>query len=110
LFSFAEGGDQAQAGEKTVFLNGQVSESEVREAKLLLATFIESNASNCSTIKIDVSGIENVSSVIVAILLSGLRAAKKYSCHLSYINLPEYLFNMAKVGGVEDILLGKVSP
>ena len=92
--------------ELTVFLTGHVSDPEVREAKVYLSTFLETNARNYESIVIDVSKIETVSSVVVALLLSGLRAARKFSCKLHYINLPEYLFNMARVGGVEAILLG----
>lgn len=99
-------GDQ-QSNEKIVFLSGSISETEVREAKILLYTFIESNSGSSNAIKVDVSGVGNVSSIVVAILLSGLRAAKKFSCNLTYTNLPEYLSNMARVGGVEDILLGR---
>lgn len=107
MFSFAESHEHINSDDKFVLLQGGVEDSEVREAKLLLATFIESNAHQYKSIRIDVSGIEHVSSVIVAILLSGLRSAKKHSCDLRYVNLSEYLFNIARVGGVESILVGK---
>jgi ABC-type transporter Mla MlaB component len=87
-------------------LAGSLSEREAREAKSLLLSFVQESSSEHKSVKIDVSGVESVSSIVVAILLSGLRAANKHSCVLSYVNLPEYLFNMARVGGVESILAG----
>ena len=106
MISISIAGEQADKDQLIAVMEGELLESEVRHAKQLLSTFIESNASQCKSIAVDVSGIKTVSSIVVAFLLSGLRAGKKYSCSVSYLNLPQYLYNMARVGGVEAILLG----
>lgn len=90
-----------------VSLSGCIDESEVKQAQILFATFIETKSSLVKTIHVDLAELGTVSSYVVAFLLSGLRQAKKYGCTLCYINLPKYLFNMAKVGGVDAILLGE---
>lgn len=93
--------DQALAHVK---MAGTLSSDEIRDAKQALVSCVE----RCSqkTLEIDVSGLETVSSAAVALLLSGLRVAERQSCTLRYLNFPEYLFNMARVGGVETILTG----
>ena len=106
MISLKESDSNVESGVLEVSMHGALLDQEVREAKVFLSVFIESKAPSCKHINIDVSGLETVSSVVVAFLLSGLRAAQRSSCDLHYKNLPEYLFNMARVGGVETILAG----
>jgi len=93
-----------EQGLAQVQLSGTLRSDEIRAAKQVLVACVE----QCSQkrLEIDVSGLETVSSAVVALLLSGLRVAARQSCTLRYLNFPEYLFNMARVGGVETILTG----
>lgn len=106
MISLKETGSAVDGSVLDVSMQGSLTDQEIREAKTLLSVFIESKAASSKRISIDVSGLDTVSSVVVAFLLSGLRAAKRNDCELYYKNLPEYLFNMARVGGVETILVG----
>jgi anti-anti-sigma regulatory factor len=86
----------------TISIDGQIGLTDVDESKRLLAEKII----NCDQkeLSIDVSGLTSVSSVVLSILLSGLRASQSISCKTRYINLPVDLYNMARVGGIETIL------
>ncbi|GEM_PF-1396136 len=46
----------------------------------------------------------SVSSAILSLMLSCERAANKVGCHLSMTGLPQKLYDMARVGGLESIL------
>jgi phospholipid transport system transporter-binding protein len=54
-------------------------------------------------LKINLAQLDAVSSVVLSLLLCLIRAANKTSCELVFINMPQDLFNMARVGGVESL-------
>ena len=50
------------------------------------------------------SDLEMVNSALISLLLCSLRQAEKVQCQLSLSGVPQKLFDMARVGGVESIL------
>jgi anti-anti-sigma regulatory factor len=86
-----------------LFLKGTVEHFEAVSCKVILQSCLNTGAGK--NVNIDLSGLESVSSVTLSFLLYGLRSAKLLSCHLSYKNMPPPLFNMARVSGIEGILV-----
>lgn len=91
--------------EQTSRLKGSVEHYEAEECKKTLSDFVK-NASG-KNIHLDISGLESVSSIALSFLLGGLRAAREAECELHYENMPSALFNMARVSGIESILIEK---
>jgi len=89
--------------EQPALLTGTVEHFEAIECKSLLSEFIKS--SEGKTLHLDLSGLESVSSIALSFLLYGMRAAKLSACDLHYKNMPPALFNMARVSGIESILI-----
>ena len=86
-------------------LQGTVEHFEAEQCKNTLSEFI--SQSSGKTLHLDLSGLESVSSIALSFLLSGLRAANQADCDLHYENMPSALFNMARVSGIENILIDK---
>jgi len=89
--------------DKPALLTGTVEHFEAVECKKVLSECIQSVEGD--TLLLDLSGLESVSSIALSFLLYGLRAAKQASCELHYKNMPSALFNMARVSGIESILV-----
>ena len=85
------------------YLKGTIEHFEAENCKATLKSCLDSEAGK--NLNIDLAGLESVSSITLSFLLYGLRAAKPLSCHLSYKNMPPALFNMARVSGIESILI-----
>jgi anti-anti-sigma factor len=86
-------------------LTGTVEHFEAVQCKSSLSELIQ--AYSGKSLHLDLSGLESVSSIALSFLLFGLRFANKSSCELHYLNMPPALFNMARVSGIETILLDK---
>ena len=89
--------------ETTILLVGGVSVEKATDVSVLIQEHVRNKPN--SELSIDLSELETVSSVMLSLLLCGLRAAKEVSCNLRYINISQDLFNMARVSGIESILL-----
>jgi len=87
----------------TISLVGSVSHHEANQVQSDLERRIKQSAQQ--SLDIDLSALESVSSVVLSLLLCGLRAASSVSCTARYVNMPQGLFNMARVGGIESILV-----
>ena len=85
------------------YLKGSIEHFEAIACKSVLKGCIDSNAGK--SINLDISKLESVSSVTLSFLLYGLRSAKLLSTHLLYKNMSPALFNMARVSGIENILV-----
>lgn len=90
-------------GDNLILLKGSVSHSETIKCKELLSDCLSSEIDK--EIQVDIAELESVSSVTLSFLLFGLRAAKLQSCEIHYKNMPPALFNMARVSGIESILV-----
>ena len=84
-------------------LQGTIEHFEAVICKKNLNSCLETVAGK--NIEIDLSGLESVNSITLSFLLFGLRSAKLFSCKLNYKNIPPSLFNMARVSGIESILI-----
>ena len=91
--------------EETSRLQGSIEHFEAEECKRILSDFIKKTSGK--TLHLDLSGLESVSSIALSFLLTGLRAAIDAECDLHYKNMPAALFNMARVSGIESILIDK---
>lgn len=89
--------------DQPALLTGTVEHFEAVECKNVLSEHIQ--ASEDAKLLLDLSGLESVSSISLSFLLYGMRAAKLASCDLHYKNMPPALFNMARVSGIESILI-----
>jgi anti-anti-sigma factor len=89
----------------TLSLKGSVEHFEATQCKSILSEAIQTFSGKA--LQLDISGLESVSSIALSFLLFGLRCASKSSCELHYHNMPPALFNMARVSGIETILLDK---
>lgn len=95
-----------EVGESAISLGGQIRHQEANEIKSKLESRIKRSTNK--DLDIDLSQISNVSSVVLSVLLCGIRAAKSASCNVRYINTPQGLYNMARVGGIESIIVKAV--
>ena len=87
----------------TFYLSGTIEHFEAAKCKQLLSKCLSDYSEGSA--QIDISGLNSVSSVTLAFLLFGLRQAKQSSKQLQYNNMPPALFNMARVSGIENILI-----
>lgn len=85
------------------YLKGTVEHFEATACKDIFKECISSNAGK--SISLDISKLESVSSITLSFLLYGLRAAKPLSVRLTYKDMSPALFNMARVSGIESILI-----
>ena len=86
-------------------LEGSIEHYEASTCKEIFKECLESNTG--SSIEVDLSKLESVSSVTLSFLLFGLRLAKTLGSQINYQNIPPVLFNMARVSGIESFLLKK---
>jgi len=87
----------------TIALVGLIGSETANEVNALLKEHVRYRAN--SILVLDLVELKSVSSVILSLLLCGLRTAKEVNCNLSFKNMPQDLFNMARVSGIESILL-----
>ncbi len=93
----------SDAGIMRCALEGTVEHFEAVQCKNVLGECIQSMSAK--NLELDISGLASVSSIALSFLLYGMRAATKSGCKLKYINMPPALFNMARVSGIENILM-----
>mgnify|MGYP000417930105 CR=1 FL=1 len=55
-----------------------------------------------AAVNIDLDQLQGVSSTLLSLMLCLLRYSKQRKCELMFLNMPQGLFNMARVGGVES--------
>lgn len=91
---------------------------ETNEQKVLLAG--ESDIDGCIAVRkelellvrraanqaldIDFSAVESVSSAMLSMMLCCMRVAEQVKCQLTFSGLPQRLYDMARVGGLESVL------
>lgn len=84
-------------------MSGTIEHFEAEKGKSLFAGYLDK--ANKGEINFDISRLESVSSVTLSFLLFGIRKAQTESCELHYKNMSPELFNMARVSGIENILV-----
>ncbi len=83
-------------------LSGGLSLDEVDGARARLEQEIALQAN--AALVLDLAELEGRNSVMLSLLFCCLRAAEKASCELRFDQVPQSLFDMARVGGVESLL------
>jgi phospholipid transport system transporter-binding protein len=56
------------------------------------------------TVELDLAGVERSDSAGLALLVSWVRQARQHGGAITFLNVPDQLIGLAKVGGVEQIL------
>lgn len=59
--------------------------------------------SSGKSLKINLSLLDAVSSIVLSMFLCFIREAKQSSCDIVFVNMSQGLFDMARVGGVESL-------
>lgn len=89
----------------SISMIGSVEHFEANECKAVLQATLKDYSDR--KVDLDLSQLSSVSSVALSFLLYGLRVAKDLSCSLHYSNMSSELFNMARVSGIESMLIRK---
>lgn len=88
--------------QNAVVLSGHCHEADLLRFRGELESLIRSCDSNSFTIRL--KDLESVSSALLSVLLCCTRAAEQVGCELSLRGMPQKLYDMARVGGIESIL------
>jgi phospholipid transport system transporter-binding protein len=92
---------QKRESDNVVELSGQVLAEDVAGLLKQGETFF-SSASQCMVL--DLEGLESANSIILSLLLSWLRLAKRKRFDIEIINMSSQLQAMARVSGLENVL------
>jgi len=89
---------------ENVLLSGNVLSVEDHSKVLSCRTKLEEiiTLSAQKPLKINIAQLNAVSSVVLSLFLCLIREANKVSCELTFVNMSQGLFDMARVGGVES--------
>ncbi len=96
-----------QVSSQQMTLEGVLNQHTVAALRIRYASLIEGTGSQFS---MDLSGVSRSTSVGLSLLLCFMRKAKKCNKALVFVSIPDTLFEMARVSGLDDVLpLGRVS-
>ncbi|MFT5716698.1 MAG: phospholipid transport system transporter-binding protein [Oleiphilaceae bacterium] len=94
-----------EINEKTISLIGDVLSPENHSNILNCRSKLEKAIalSSGKSLQINLAQLNAVSSVVLSLLLCFIRTANKVSCELTFVNMSQDLFDMARVGGIESL-------
>lgn len=96
-----------QVNSQRMVLEGDLNQHTVAALRIQYSTLIKSAESQVS---IDLAKVERSTSVGLSLLLCYIRKAKKLNKTVVFVNIPDSLFEMARVSGLDDVLpLGRDS-
>ena len=96
-----------QISPQQMVLEGVLNQHTVAAMRIRYASLIEGADSEFS---MDLSGVTRSTSVGLSLLLCYMRKAKRCNKSLVFVSIPDALFEMARVGGLDNVLpLGRVS-
>ena len=96
-----------QVSPQQMTLKGVLDQHTAAALRIRYASLIEGAGSQFS---MDLSGVSRSTSVGLPLLLCFMRKAKKSNKELVFVNIPDALFGMARVSGLDDVLpLGRAS-
>ena len=96
-----------QVSPQQMTLVGELNQHTVAALRIRYASLIEGADSQFN---VDLSGVSRSTSVGLSLLLCFMRKAKKCNKALVFVSIPDALFEMARVSGLDDVLpLGRVS-
>ena len=88
-----------------VSLSGDIQNGEDHSSILMCRSKLEKviALSSGKSLQINLAQLNAVSSVVLSLFLCLIREANKVSCELTFVNMSQGLFDMARVGGVESL-------
>ncbi|OUS01772.1 hypothetical protein A9Q81_09370 [Gammaproteobacteria bacterium 42_54_T18] len=96
-----------QVNPQQMMLEGELNQHTAAVLRIRYASLIEGADSQFS---VDLSGVSRSNSVGLSLLLCFMRKAKKCNKVLVFVSIPDALFEMARVSGLDDVLpLGSFS-
>ncbi|MBV1921971.1 MAG: STAS domain-containing protein [Pseudomonadales bacterium] len=90
-----------QISPQKMTLEGVLNQYTVAALRIRYASLIEGADSQFS---MDLSGVSRSTSVGLSLLLCYMRKAKKCNKALVFVSMPDALFEMARVSGLDDVL------
>ena len=90
-----------QVSSQQMTLEGELNEHTAAALRIRYAALIEGADSQFN---IDLSGVGRSTSVGLSLLLCFMRKAKKCNKSLVFVSIPDTLFEMARVSGLDDVL------
>jgi len=88
-----------------IIFGGNLPSDENASDKNILACRTEIEgiiASSGDSVQIDLAQLQGASSTLLSLMLCLIRYSRKRKCELMFVNMPQGLFNVARVGGVES--------
>ena len=96
-----------QINPQQMTLEGVLNQHTVAALRIRYASLIEGADSQFS---VDLSGVGRSTNVGLSLLLCYMRKAKRCNKALVFVNIPDAMFEMARVSGLDDVLpLGRAS-
>ena len=88
-----------------ISLNGDIQITEDHSSILKCRSKLEKAIalSSGKSLQINLAQLTAVSSVVLSLFLCLVRESNKVSCDLTFINMSQGLFDMARVGGIESL-------
>lgn len=84
-----------------LLLSGVLDHSNVVKAREEGEALLGQAGSTCS---VSLSGLESAHSAVLSLLLCWLRFAVKRQLTLTFVDMPDQLYDMARVSGLDDLL------
>lgn len=97
-----QGGSLAVRDDGSVELRGQFDHRSVLETRAQGEAHIKSLGQR--TFRVDLSGVKASDSIFMALLLSWLRLCDARGVEMELVGLPESLFDMVRVSGLDSVL------
>lgn len=88
-----------------IFLIGDIQITEGHSSIFACRSELQKmiSLSSGKPLQINLAQLEAVSSIVLSLFLCFKREANKVSCELTFVNMSQGLFDMARVGGVESL-------
>lgn len=84
-----------------ILLSGVLDHSNVVSARERGEALLGQAGSRCA---VSLSGLESAHSAVLSLLLCWLRFAGKRQLSLTFVDMPDRLYDMARVSGLDDLL------
>ena len=90
-----------QVNPQQMTLEGELNQHTAAALRIRYASLI---GGADSQFRVDLSGVSHSNSVGLSLLLCFMRKAKKSNKSLVFVSIPDALFEMARVSGLDDVL------
>ncbi len=93
---------ELKGGDGRIALVGRVLDSELAGLRVDFERCIEERRGK--DLIMDLQDLDSGGSHVLSLLLCGMRKSERESCKLAFSGMPQGLFDMARVGGIESLL------